>query len=201
MTRTASLIVLVVVASLLTGCGQASPVYPMPTVDPKVAATPTTVANPTPAANPARTITVTSSVFAEGERIPERYTCNGGSERPPLAWSGDVGEAVAFALIVDDPDAPGFTYVHWIAYDIPATSREIPAGDLPADLLQASNSAGGPTWAPPCPPSGVHHYQFTVYALKQKIGLSAGTEAGEARKAIEAAAIRTGTLTGLYGNA
>ncbi|MFI6762162.1 YbhB/YbcL family Raf kinase inhibitor-like protein [Micromonospora sp. NPDC050417] len=163
-------------------------------------ASPTSAASPTAAASPAKTITVISSAFAEGERIPERYTCKGGSERPPLAGSGDVGEAAAFALIVDDPHAPGFTYVHWIAYDIPAATREIPAGDLPADLLQASNSAGGANWTPPCPPSGEHRYRFTVYALKQKIGLLAGTEAGEARRAIEAAAIRTGTLTGLYGN-
>ncbi|MEV4628672.1 YbhB/YbcL family Raf kinase inhibitor-like protein [Micromonospora sp. NPDC049523] len=195
-TRTASLIVLVVVGSLLTGCGQDSAPTPDPTSAPSLTPTP----DPMAGASPAKTITVTSSAFAEGARIPERYTCKGGSERPPLAWSGDVGDAAAFAVIVDDPDAPGFTYVHWIVYDIPAATKEIPAGDLPADLLQASNSNGGATWTPPCPPSGEHRYQFTVYALAKKIGLPAGTEAGEARKAIEAATIRVGSLTGLYGN-
>ncbi|MEV4755396.1 YbhB/YbcL family Raf kinase inhibitor-like protein [Micromonospora sp. NPDC049559] len=155
---------------------------------------------PTPAASPPKTITVTSSAFAEGERIPERYTCKAGGKRPPLAWSGEVGDAASFAVVVDDPDAPGYTYLHWIAFGIPAGVRELPEGDLPTGVLEAANSAGGATWTPPCPPSGEHHYRFTVYALRAKPDLVAAVDGVEARRAIEALAVRTGTLTGRYGN-
>ena len=108
-----------------------------------------------------RTITVTSPAFAEGDAIPERYTCRGKGISPPLAWSaaGDVG---SFALVVDDPDAPGGGYVHWVLLGI--TTDELDEDTVPEGATEV-DASGGAGWSPPCPPSGTHHYRFTVYAF------------------------------------
>ena len=112
-----------------------------------------------------RTITVTSPAFAEGERIPAAYTCRGAGTPPPLAWSGvDRHRAGSLALVVDDPDAPGGDYLHWIVVGIPVGPGALHAGVLPAGAQEVPASAG-PGWSPPCPPSGTHHYRFTLYAL------------------------------------
>ncbi|MFC6017521.1 YbhB/YbcL family Raf kinase inhibitor-like protein [Plantactinospora solaniradicis] len=176
-----AVVVLAIVGATLSGCGGDDP-EPASTVPPQ------------------RTLTVTSPAFQEGERIPEQYTCRGAGERPVIEWSGEVAEAVSFAVVVDDPDAPGFTYLHWVVFDIPADTRALPAGELPSGVLEGQNSAGLATWAPPCPPSGQHRYRFTVYALKADSGLAADAEGNEARKVIESLAVGTGTLTGLFGN-
>ena len=175
--------VLLVSASVLAGCGG----------DPKPS-------EPSPsAAPPAQTLTVTSPDFKDGERIPDRFTCRGAGERPALAWSGDIGDAVSLAVVVDDPDAPDFTYLHWIAFDIPTTTTEIAAGPVPESVREAGNSSGAPGWTPPCPPSGEHHYRFNVYALRARTDLPAAAEANEACARIESLAVRGGTLVGVYG--
>ncbi|MBF9131848.1 YbhB/YbcL family Raf kinase inhibitor-like protein [Plantactinospora sp. S1510] len=176
-----ALTVLAVAGATLSGCGADDPA-------------------PASTAPPQRTLTVTSPAFQEGGRIPEQYTCQGAGDRPAIEWSGDVAEAVSFAVVVDDPDAPGFTYLHWVVFDIPADTRALPAGDLPSGVLEGQNSAGLANWAPPCPPSGQHRYRFTVYALKADPGLAADAEGNEARKVIESLAVGTGTLTGLFGS-
>ncbi|MEE6260834.1 YbhB/YbcL family Raf kinase inhibitor-like protein [Plantactinospora sonchi] len=154
---------------------------------------------PEQAAGSGASLTVTSPAFKEGERIPNQYSCRGTGERPALAWSGEVDGVESYAVVVDDPDAPGFTYLHWVVFDIPAQTRELPAGDLPDGVLEGQNSAGRSAWAPPCPPSGEHRYRFHVYALKARSGLAADAEGNEARKVIEGLAVATGTLTGLFG--
>jgi Raf kinase inhibitor-like YbhB/YbcL family protein len=110
------------------------------------------------------TITVSSPAFADGEAIPSTYTCQGAGTSPPLAWSGVSPDAGSIALVVDDPDAPGRGYVHWVVIDIPPGTPGVDANTSPSGgtVLDAS---GGPGWSPPCPPSGTHHYRFTVYAF------------------------------------
>ncbi len=173
------MLVVVALAAIATGCGA-------PPGDQEV---PVTV--PT-------SITVTSSVFAEGETIPREYTCDGGGRVPPLAWSDVPDDAGALALVVDDPDAPSGTFTHWVVLDLPADMRELTDGRLPAGTKQAVNSGGRTGWYPPCPPNGTHRYRFTVHALSRATGIPDGAPLERALAAIRGFAVASGTLEGRY---
>jgi Raf kinase inhibitor-like YbhB/YbcL family protein len=161
--------VLVVVAAL-AGCGSDNPAPPSD-------------------AGPSA-IVVTSSAFADGDPIPDRFTCQGAGAAPPLAWTGVPPSTAALALVVVDPDAGD--YYHWVALDLPASSTSLSG----RATVEARNSHGSTGWTPPCPPSGTHHYRFTVYALDAPTGLADGTATGPAVDAIAKHAIAHGTLTG-----
>jgi Raf kinase inhibitor-like YbhB/YbcL family protein len=145
-------------------------------------------------------ITVSSPAFAAGAAIPQRYTCAGENLSPPLRWTGVPEGTAEVALVVDDPDAPRGTYVHWVVAGLdPATAR-LAEGAVPPGARQLPNSAGKAAWTGPCPPGGpAHHYRFTVYALRQapEVAGDAGPEA--AVRAIEAAATARGRLVGTFG--
>jgi len=143
-------------------------------------------------------ITVTSSAFAEGESIPQEYSCRGRNVSPPLSWSGIPASAQALALVVDDPDAPRGTFTHWVAVDFAPTVTSLGQGEIPSGAVQANNSAGNPGYTGPCPPSGTHHYRFTVYALSERTGLTDGADLAEAQRTIAEHAIVQGTLTGTF---
>jgi Raf kinase inhibitor-like YbhB/YbcL family protein len=143
-------------------------------------------------------IVVTSSAFADGEAIPRDYTCDGSGRVPPIAWEDVPDEAGALALVVDDPDAPNGTFVHWVVLDLPADTRGISDGHLPQGTPQAVNSGGRSGWYPPCPPSGTHHYRFTVHALSRATDVPDGAPLDRALAAIRGFAIASGTLTGTY---
>lgn len=119
---------------------------------------------------PAGAITVSSPAFAANAPIPTEYTCDGADRSPPLAWSGAPADTKSYALIVDDPDAPGRTWVHWVVTGIPATVTGAGAGTPPASATIGTNDFGKAAWGGPCPPSGRHRYVFHVYALDTKIG-------------------------------
>ena len=142
-------------------------------------------------------INVTSTAFAEGDAIPRKFSCDGDNVSPPLAWSGVPSSASALALVVDDPDAPSGTFTHWVVLDLPASTGAVDEAADPRGV-QAKNSAGRSGWFGPCPPSGTHHYRFTVYALSAPTGLADGAELGDALRAIEAQAVSWGRLTGTY---
>ena len=143
-------------------------------------------------------IEVTSSAFAEGGPIPDRYTCDGDEVSPPLGWSGVPEDAAALALVVDDPDAPSGTFTHWVVLDIPPATTSSDEGGVPAGGVQAETSAGAAAYAGPCPPSGTHHYRFTIVALDAELGLSEGSSLDQALEAVDDHAIARGTLTGTY---
>jgi Raf kinase inhibitor-like YbhB/YbcL family protein len=143
------------------------------------------------------TIEVTSTAFGEGDPIPEQYTCDGDEVAPPLAWSGVPADAAAVALVVDDPDAPSGTFTHWVVLDIPVKVTSSPEDGTPGGA-EAENSAGDASYAGPCPPSGTHHYRFTVVALDTETGLAAGAPLGDALAAVDQHAVARGTLTGTY---
>jgi Raf kinase inhibitor-like YbhB/YbcL family protein len=150
-----------------------------------------------PAPSVPSTVLVTSPAFAADAAIPARFTCAGSGRPPPLAWSGTGGSA-AQALVVDDPDAPRGTFVHWVVLDLPGSTTGLPEGGaLPAGATQARNSAGGTGWTPPCPPSGTHHYRFTVYVLRARAGLADGAPTADALAAIGRLATARGELVGL----
>ena len=144
----------------------------------------------------ATSIAVSSEAFAPGGDIPASFTCDGENVSPPLAWSG--ASAQAWALVVDDPDAPGGTYVHWVVVDIPASTTSVATHAVPAGGVQVENSAEKASYAGPCPPSGEHRYRFTVYALDAPTGLAAGAGLDDALDAISAHAVSRGRLTGTY---
>jgi Raf kinase inhibitor-like YbhB/YbcL family protein len=157
----------------------------------------TRAAPPTPSASgPPSSLTVTSDAFTDGTPIPTRYTCQGQRQAPALTWSGDSRGADAFAVVVDDPDAPSGDFFHWVVLDIPETVWQLTPGALPLGAHQAKNSATTIGWTPPCPPSGTHHYRFTVYGLKATTGLPDGVAPDAAVKAVQAAAVAQGRLVG-----
>ncbi|MGE5292963.1 MAG: YbhB/YbcL family Raf kinase inhibitor-like protein [Micromonosporaceae bacterium] len=165
------------------------------TSTPVSTAAPSTSPAPTPAE-----IKVSSPAFAAGGTIPATFSCNGSNTPPPLAWSGLPAGTKGVALVMDDPDAPSGTYTHWVVLDMPATSRGIVGGRIPAGAVVASNSGGQAAYIGPCPPSGTHHYRFTIYAEKTRLGLPTGAALQQALGAIKANAIASGRLTGLFSS-
>jgi hypothetical protein len=149
-----------------------------------------------PAPSASAVLSVTSPAFRDGGAVPRRFTCRGADLSPPLRWSGVPPEATATALVMSDPDAPGGTYVHWVLLDLDPGVTSLPAGETPAGAHQAVNTAGHARYDGPCPPSGTHHYRFTVYALRAGTGLPDGADLDEALDAVDRTAIARGTLTG-----
>jgi Raf kinase inhibitor-like YbhB/YbcL family protein len=101
---------------------------------------------------------------------------------------------------MDDPDAPSGTFTHWVVFNLPATSRGIAGGRLPAGAAQGQNGRGQAAYTGPCPPSGTHHYRFTVYAEPRRLPLQAGASLPEALAAIRANPLASGRLTGLFAS-
>jgi Raf kinase inhibitor-like YbhB/YbcL family protein len=123
------------------------------------------------------TMNLTSSAFTQGQPIPVKYSCKGADVSPALAWDESPAGTQSFALIMDDPDAPVGTWVHWVLFNLPATSRGLSEG-MPIDPTFADGSVQGITSARsvgyhgPCPPSGTHRYFFKLYALDTVITLT-----------------------------
>lgn len=111
-----------------------------------------------------------------GSDIPVQFTCDGSNISPALNWSTPPEGTESFALVMDDPDAPGRTWVHWVLYDLPATERELPegaapTGTLPSGARQGRNDFGRIGYGGPCPPPGPpHRYFFKLYALDALLG-------------------------------
>lgn len=140
--------------------------------------------------------TLRSDQFAQTGLIPDRYTCRGASARPPLRWTNLPADTVEIAVVMRDLDAQGF--VHWVVAGIDPSVSELPEGAaLPVSAVEAGNSAGARGWVPPCPPSGVHRYDFKVYALAEPSDIRADMPGHEAAALVEGTAARAvATLTG-----
>jgi Raf kinase inhibitor-like YbhB/YbcL family protein len=152
-----------------------------------------------PPTSGASVITVTSTAFDDGQQIPPKYTCDGAGVSPALAWSGISPDAQALALVVDDPDAPGGgTFVHWVVANIDPGSEGVQEGAVPDAGVQVVNSSGNASYSGPCPPSGTHHYRFTVYALSSRVDVAADTDLDTVFRAIDGASTGRGALTGTY---
>jgi Raf kinase inhibitor-like YbhB/YbcL family protein len=107
-----------------------------------------------------------SPAFDAGAPIPTRFSCDGKGVSPPLVFSGVPDKAKSLALIVTDPDAPGGTFIHWVLYDLPASQHKLAAGAAPVHAGRSGiNSRGRTGYTAVCPPSGMHHYHFRLYAL------------------------------------
>jgi Raf kinase inhibitor-like YbhB/YbcL family protein len=156
-----------------------------------------------PAGGEKMSIKVTSAAFNDGEMIPGKYTCDGANVSPPFSWSNIPEKAKSLALICDDPDAPGKTWVHWVVYDLPATTNTL-SENLPKDEKLSGGGKQGTTdfkmigYGGPCPPSGTHRYYFKLYALDAETALSPGATKDQLLKAMEGHIIAQGQLMGRY---
>ena len=137
-----------------------------------------------------------SPAFEEGETIPTEYTCEGEGVSPPLQIDNLPDGARTLVLIVDDPDAPGGTWDHWVAFDIAPTS-EI-ARDVGALGTAGLNSWSTIGYGGPCPPTGTHRYIHQVYALDTELGLAEGATKAEVLEAMEGNVLSEATLIGVY---
>jgi Raf kinase inhibitor-like YbhB/YbcL family protein len=147
------------------------------------------------------TLTLKSAAFADGKPIPDQYSCWGEGMSPPLEWSGAPTETKSFALIVDDPDAPSGTYVHWVIYNIPPSSTGLteavaPEAQLQDGSLQGTNSSRRTGFTSPCPPSGTHRYYFKLHALDTALDLSPGASKDQLLQAMQGHVLAQGQLMG-----
>jgi Raf kinase inhibitor-like YbhB/YbcL family protein len=133
--------------------------------------------------------------FENDTFIPRKFTCQGSDVNPSLTIKDIPPEAKSLALIVDDPDAPMGTFVHWVVYDIPVVSR-IDEGSIPGK--QGINDFRKGSYRGPCPPSGTHRYFFRVYALEAMLGLDEGISKRALEKAMESHILDKAELVGLY---
>ena len=125
---------------------------------------------------------ITSPAFAEGGAIPREYSRDGGDKSPPLHIEGIPGAAKSLVLIVDDPDAPGGTYTHWVLFNVDPKTKEIHEDCPPVMATQGRNDWGDVGYGGPKPPSGEHRYFFRLYALNTVLALSRGAKRAEIEK-------------------
>jgi Raf kinase inhibitor-like YbhB/YbcL family protein len=150
------------------------------------------------------TLELVSGDFRHGERIPERFTCDGEDLSPALAWHGVPVETRSFALVCDDPDAPRGTWVHWLLYNLPAEAAELGAGvpslpELPSKARQGINDGGDVGYGGPCPPAGKpHRYFFRLHALDTSLNLPPGVNRADLEQAMAGHVLAVGTLMGTY---
>ena len=141
-----------------------------------------------------------SEAFSDHAFIPERYALEGGNTSPPLEWDTPPADTVEFALLCEDPDAPGGPFTHWVLTAIPATTRAIPEGKLPSGAAAGRNDFGELGWSGPRPPVGddAHRYFFWLYALDRALGLATGAIGVEVHAAVAECSLAHGTLVGLF---
>ena len=151
-------------------------------------------------------LSLKSTAFKDGAPIPVVYTCDGADRSPPLSWRGVPEGTGAFALIVDDPDAPGRTWVHWVLYDLPASLDGLPEDvsnvEAPRELggaVQGKNDSRKVGYGGPCPPPGpAHRYFFKLYALAAPLGLKPGASKQEVEQAMGGHVLATAQVMGTY---
>jgi Raf kinase inhibitor-like YbhB/YbcL family protein len=143
-------------------------------------------------------VQLTSAAFADGDAIPERYTCDGDDVSPPLAWTAPPAGTLGLALCVDDPDAGRYPFTHWLAWELAAGASGLDEGE--AAPREGRNDFGAPGWRGPCPPPGKpHRYVFRLYALDAEPELGPVDRRLSFDAAVEGHALATAELVGTYG--
>jgi Raf kinase inhibitor-like YbhB/YbcL family protein len=147
---------------------------------------------------------LTTTTFQNRGFIPKKFTCDGPDISPALEWTEPPAGTKCFALIVDDPDAPSGTWVHWVLYDLPVDVRKLDEGvektlQLPDGARQGRNDFGKIGYDGPCPPRGApHRYFFKLYALDRKTNLKAGASKSELERAIKDHVLAEAEVVGLF---
>jgi Raf kinase inhibitor-like YbhB/YbcL family protein len=146
-----------------------------------------------------------SSAFDHEGSIPKKYTCDGPDLSPALSWGDPPEGTVTLALVMDDPDAPGGTWVHWVLYDLPVSARELNEGvpddkELGRGTRQGRNDFRRIGYGGPCPPPGApHRYLFKLYALDRTLSLEPGATKAQVERAMEGHVLARAELMGRYG--
>ena len=150
-------------------------------------------------------IKLTSDAFTAESTIPKKYTCDGPDVSPALSWTGAPPNTQSFALIMDDPDAPAGTWVHWVLFNLPSDAKNLAEGvakqeQLPNGARQGLNDFRKIGYGGPCPPPGKpHRYFFKLYALDKKLDLKPGATKAEVEAALKGHVLAQGELMGRYG--
>jgi Raf kinase inhibitor-like YbhB/YbcL family protein len=150
------------------------------------------------------TLRLTSPAFKPEADIPEHCTCDGSDTSPALSWNDPPEGTQSFAVVLEDPDAPGRTWVHWVLYDLPATERALPEGvqpkgQLPSGARQGRNDFGRIGYGGPCPPRGPEHrYYFKLYALDKTLELGAGATRAQLDRSMLGHILAHAELMGRY---
>ncbi len=148
-------------------------------------------------------IHIESSAFSEGGTIPRQYTCDGKDISPPLSWSGVPEGAKSLALICDDPDAPSKTWVHWVLFNLPPGTKELPEAVRARESVSGGGTQGTNDfkklgYGGPCPPSGTHRYMFKLFALDTEVKLSSSATKADLERAMKGHVLAEATLMGKY---
>lgn len=147
---------------------------------------------------------LTTTAFRDGEFIPKEFTCDGQDNSPTLEWTEPPAGTKSFAVIVDDPDAPAGTWVHWVLYDLPGDARQLEEGvakdrQLADGTRQGRNDFGKIGYNGPCPPKGgPHRYFFKLYALDRKTNLKAGASKAELERAMKGHTLAEAEVVGRF---
>ncbi len=146
---------------------------------------------------------LTSKAFDNNSTIPPKFTCDGEDISPTLSWSEPPASTKSLALICDDPDAPGKTWVHWVVYNLPPSTRSLPeaipgGSNIPDGGLQGINDFRKLSYGGPCPPGGTHRYFFKVYALDRMLDLKSGATKAEVEAAMKGHILAEAQLIGRY---
>jgi len=140
-----------------------------------------------------------TSIFNDGDMIPQVYTCDGGNVSPPLSWTGIPGNTTSLALIMDDPDAPGGTWVHWVLYNLPPDLSGIEQGKSGGGTV-GINDFKRLGYGGPCPPKGTtHRYYMRVYALDMMLDLKSGATKAQVESLMRGHILAQGQLVGKFG--
>lgn len=139
-----------------------------------------------------------SPAFKNNSYIPEKYTCDGQDFNPPLFIEYVPSQTKSLALIVDDPDAPGGTWVHWVVWNIPPDTKEVKENSVPRNSQQGLNDFRKHNYGGPCPPPGTHRYLFKLYALDALLNLGPNSTKADLEKAMGGHIIEQAQFIGLY---
>lgn len=142
---------------------------------------------------------ITSTAFQNNSLIPTEYTCDGKNINPPLTIAEVPENTKSLAIIVEDPDAPVKTnFTHWVLFNISPETQEILENSIPPGSLQGNNDFGEASYKGPCPPKGIHHYIFTLYALDKYLDVLEGTTKEQVLDNMQGHIIESTHLIGIY---
>ena len=194
------LFIIIFLLAVISGCvAEEERIAPTPSPT----STPTAIEKNTKEVTTMQNISISAEAFQAGGAIPEEYTCDGSDVSPALSWRGIPANAKSIALIMDDPDAPMGTFVHWVLFNIPSDTTKLPRG-VPGNRTLNDGSSQGITdfgrtgYGGPCPPGGTHRYYFRIYALDTMLDLQPGSSRKQLENAMKRHVLAQGELMGKY---
>ncbi len=141
---------------------------------------------------------IESAAFEDNKLIPPKYTCDGENVNPPLIISDVPENAKSLVLIVDDPDAPRGTWVHWTIWNMDPGVKEIPENSFPRNAVEGITDSGRSGYSGPCPPYGTHRYFFKLFALNTTLEIGASARAADIEREMKGNILAKAQLVGLY---